>query len=120
MSDEEHALNMREGRILQPDVQRIEVPLRRLDGVLEEAGLLPGFELLVVDVDGWEEAVFAGIDLARWRPRFLLVELIEDSPHFAGQDTLIDAARRVRRHIERAGYGEIYRDDANTIFRAPE
>jgi FkbM family methyltransferase len=119
LSDDEHALNMREGRILEAEVQRVDVPLRRLDGVLAETGIAPGFELLVVDVDGSEEAVFAGIDLARWRPRFLLVELVEDSPHFANSPDLIAAARRVRTHIEAQGYGEIYRDCANTIFRAP-
>jgi len=119
LSDDEHALNLREGVILDTEIQRVEVPLRRLDGVLAEAGIAPGFELLVVDVDGSEEAVFAGLDLARWRPRFLLVELVEESPHFAQAPGLIAAARRVREHIERAGYGEIYRDAANTIFRAP-
>lgn len=120
LSDDEHALNVREGVILEPAIQRIDVSLRRLDGVLAEAGIAPGFELLVVDVDGAEEAVFAGLDLARWRPRFLLVELVEESPHFAGAAGLIAAARRVREHIARQGYGEIYRDFANTIFRAPE
>ena len=120
LSDDEHALNMREGVVLEAEIQRLEVPLRRLDGVLEEAAIAPGFELLVVDVDGSEEAVFAGLNLARWRPRFLLVELVEDSPHFAGAPDLIAAARRVREHIAGQGYGEVYRDCANTIFRAPQ
>ena len=120
LSDDEHALNLEQDVIFEPEIRRIDVVLRRLDGVLREAGLLPGFDLLVVDVDGAEEAVFAGFELAAWRPRFLLVELIEDSPHFAGHAGLIGAARRVRAHIAQAGYVEIYRDAANTLFRAPE
>ena len=120
LSDAEHALNVREGVILEPEIQRIDVRMCRLDGVLADAGIAPGFDLLVVDVDGAEEAVFAGFDLMRWRPRFLLVELVEETPHFAGAPDLIAAARRVREHIAGAGYREIYRDFANTIFRAPE
>ncbi|MBV8167469.1 MAG: FkbM family methyltransferase [Alphaproteobacteria bacterium] len=116
MSEAEHALNLREGMILDPEVRRIEVAVRRLDGVLAEAAIAPGFELLVVDVDGAEEAVFAGFDLQRWRPRYLLIELVEDSPHFADSPDLIAAARRVREHIAGHGYHEIYRDVANTIF----
>src|SRR5258706_2440121 len=119
LSDDEHALNLKQGIVLEPEIVRIDVALRRLDGVLTEAGIAPGFDLLVVDVDGAEEAVFAGFELAAWRPRFLLVELIEDSPHFAGPAGPIGAARRVREHIARAGYVEIYRDAANTLFRAP-
>src|SRR5258708_7219469 len=119
LSDDEHALNLKQGIVLEPEIVRIDVALRRLDGVLTEAGIAPGFDLLVVDVDGAEEVVFAGFELATWRPRFLLVELIEDSPHFAGHVGLIGAARRVREHIARADYVEIYRDAANTLFRAP-
>ncbi len=120
LSEAEHALNMSQGLVLVPEVRRAEVPVRRLDGVLAETGIAPGFELLVVDVDGWEEAVFAGFDLDRWKPRYLLVELVEDSPHFAGAAELIAVARRVREHVGRHGYAEVYRDPGNTIFRAPD
>jgi len=119
LSDDEHAMNLGQGTILEPESQRIDVPLRRLDSVLSEAGLPSGFELLVIDVDGSEEAVFAGFDIERWRPRFLLVELIEDSPSFVGQTTLIASAHRVRELIARHGYDEIYRDVTNTIFAGP-
>jgi len=116
LSDDEHAMNLDQGTILEPEPHRIDVPLRRLDTVLTEAGFAPGFDLLVIDVDGSEEAVFAGFDLDRWHPRFLLVELIEDTPNFAGQTALIAIARRVRELIARNGYKEIYRDVTNTMF----
>jgi FkbM family methyltransferase len=115
LSDEEHAMNLDQGTILEAAPQRIDVPLRRLDSVLAEAGLTPGFDLLVVDVDGSEEAVFAGFDMVRWQPRFLLIELIEDSPSFAGQTALIAGARHVRELIARHGYVDVI----NTIFAQP-
>ena len=118
-SPEAHAMHLRQGLMLVETPREIEVPQRRLDGVLAAEGLAPGFELLVVDVDGGEPAVFAGLDLAYWRPRFMLVELIENAPAFAGQTVLIETARGVRDHLVAAGYTDIYRDPINTLFAAP-
>jgi FkbM family methyltransferase len=97
--------------------REIEVPQIRLERALADAGIEPGFDLLVVDVDGMEEAVFASFELAQWRPRCMIVELIELVPAFAGHDGLIAASARVRALIERAGYETIYRDLGNTVFR---
>jgi FkbM family methyltransferase len=52
----------------------IEVPVRTLDEILTEAGAPPGFEFLSIDVEGHEREVLDGFDLARWRPRLVLLE----------------------------------------------
>jgi hypothetical protein len=52
----------------------IEVPVRTLDDILREARALAGFDLLSVDVEGHELEVLSGCDLARWRPRLVLLE----------------------------------------------
>jgi FkbM family methyltransferase len=52
----------------------IEVPVRTLDSILEEAGAPRGFDLLSVDVEGHELDVLRGFDFNRWRPRLILLE----------------------------------------------
>jgi FkbM family methyltransferase len=52
----------------------IEVPIRTLDSVLEEAGAPERFDFLSVDVEGHEVEVLRGFDIARWRPRLILLE----------------------------------------------
>jgi FkbM family methyltransferase len=52
----------------------IEVPVRTLDSVLEEAGAPAGFDFLSIDVEGHELDVLRGFDIARWRPRLILLE----------------------------------------------
>ncbi len=52
----------------------IDVPARTLDSVLEEAGSPPGFDFLSIDVEGHEIEVLRGFDIARWRPRLILLE----------------------------------------------
>lgn len=52
----------------------IEVPVRTLDDILADACAPVAFELLSIDVEGHELEVLAGFDLARWRPRLVLLE----------------------------------------------
>lgn len=55
-------------------VERRTVPVRRLDDVLEEAGVPVGFGLLKIDVEGYEREVLRGVTLSHWKPKCLLVE----------------------------------------------
>lgn len=52
----------------------IEVPVRTLDSILEEADAKPGFDFLSIDVEGHELEVLSGFDVARWKPRLILME----------------------------------------------
>jgi FkbM family methyltransferase len=54
--------------------QAIDVPVRALDDILVEAGAPAQFEFLSIDVEGHELEVLSGFDLARWRPRLILIE----------------------------------------------
>lgn len=51
------------------------LPMRRLDVLIAEAGF-PRVDLLKIDVEGAESAVLAGLDLARVRPRVLVIEAV--------------------------------------------
>lgn len=52
----------------------IEVRVRTLDDMLEEASAPSPIDLLSIDVEGHELEVLHGFDLARWRPRLILLE----------------------------------------------
>lgn len=56
----------------------VTVPGRTLSSVLDE--VRPArFDLLVLDVEGYEADVLRGLDLERHAPRFALVEVLDDS-----------------------------------------
>jgi FkbM family methyltransferase len=55
----------------------IEVPGRTLSSLLDEVDP-PRFDLLVLDVEGYEADVLRGLDLERHAPRFALVEVLDD------------------------------------------
>ncbi len=95
----------------------LEVRQVRLDTALTEAGIAPGFDLLVVDVEGMEEAVFASFELGHWRPRNLIVELMDPRPAAPADTDEVAAGRRLRETLRRAGYATVYRDHCNTVFQ---
>jgi hypothetical protein len=54
--------------------QVINVPVRTLDSLLEEADAPQPLDFLSVDVEGHEIEVLRGFDFARWEPRLILME----------------------------------------------
>lgn len=52
----------------------IHINVQTLDSILEENQVVPGFDLLSIDVEGHEMELFKGFNLARWQPRLVLLE----------------------------------------------
>jgi FkbM family methyltransferase len=78
----------------------IDVPIRTLDDVLEEAGAPAHFDFLSVDVEGHEIDVLRGFSIARWRPQLILLE-----------DHVADLSKH--RYLTTAGYRIIRRYENN-------
>jgi len=93
--------------------EEIVVSCGTLDAFLAKQRVPVGFDVLVVDVEGFETEVFSGLDLAAWRPALLVVELVElhpDLSHGAGKDALLCEA------IQASGYRVVFKDQINTVF----
>jgi FkbM family methyltransferase len=54
---------------------QLEVPTRTLTSILQEAGAPYDFDLLSLDVEGYEAMVLRGLDFTVYRPRYLLIEV---------------------------------------------
>ncbi len=76
-SEERRRMHQQHGLTVQPEARarRLEVPARPLQAILAEAAIPADFDLLSLDVEGYEPAVLDGLDLARFRPRFVLIEV---------------------------------------------
>ena len=78
----------------------IDVPVRTLDEILEEARAPSPIDFVSIDVEGHEVDVLCGFDLARWQPRLVLIE-----------DHVTNLA--THRALTRAGYRLIRRTGLN-------
>lgn len=96
---------------------RIHVPQVPLDALMRAARIKHRFDLLVVDVEGAEDAVFDSFSLDQWRPRVVIVELVDRHADFQEFDDVIGRTKAVREHVVDSGYSEYWADDVNTIFR---
>ncbi len=91
--------------------ETVMVDVERLDALLERHGFAPGFEVLVVDVEGHEPQVFESFDLARWQPRLMIVELGDMRP-----TDRPEGHAELRSRILANGYEHLHVDAMNTVF----
>ena len=92
---------------------RTTVPCVTLDSLLTDMDVDSGFDLLVVDVEGFEKQVFEGFDLNRWKPLMMIVELTDS--HQTLRSRAFDDAQ-LQDFIVENGYAIVYKDSANTVF----
>ncbi|WP_168192781.1 FkbM family methyltransferase [Undibacter mobilis] len=80
----------------------IEVPVRTLDSILEEAQAPVAFDFLSIDVEGHEIEVLRGFDLRRWQPRLVMIE--DHVADLSKHDFMRAAGYRIIRRYENNGW----------------
>lgn len=88
----------------------------RLENLLNDLSIPKNFDILVVDVEGKEKEVFNSFDLDEWKPKMMIVELVDDHPSFQKYEDIVKTNKDLRSFIKSKGYIEIYHDKINTIF----
>lgn len=84
-----------------------------LDDLLEKFSITRNFDVLVVDVEGYESEVFGGFNLRHWRPRMMIVELADTHPDLSSTSL---GDEDLSEDIQSAGYRIKYKDAINTVF----
>ena len=86
-------------------------PVVTLNTALEEYNINNDFELLVIDVDGDELGVLAGLDLEKWSPFMIIIETCKHHPDLTWRFN----AKAID-DVLREKYEEIYSDTINSIY----
>ena len=90
------------------------VPLRTLDSVLEQALPSAGeIHFLKVDVEGFEGQVFAGANLALWRPWVVVVESTRPNSTESSEETFSG-------YLTERGYHKVLFDGLNSFYLSSE
>ncbi len=71
--EEDHALI---GQMVQRlgEVRQFDVPARTLTSILEECGAPANFDLLSLDVEGYEVHALRGLDMEKFQPEYICIE----------------------------------------------
>lgn len=96
---------------------QISVPQRLLSDILQEQKVAPGFDVLVVDIEGYEWEALRNFDLPAWRPAMVIIELEDANETFrqAGAEVR-NNFRKLREYFAAAHYVIVYKDIINTIY----
>ncbi len=70
--------------------EKISVPAVTLDSILDKGNFNKTIDLLVIDVEGSEEEVLKGFDLAKHKPTNILIEIHNESAKAALEKILLD------------------------------
>lgn len=91
----------------------ITVKSMKLDTVLNQNNITPSFDVLMIDVEGYENKVFEGFDLDFWQPRMMIVELSDTHPDLKSSRY---SHSELSNHIVSRKYRIVFKDSINTVF----
>lgn len=64
------------------DITNIKVSLRTLNTILREHAKVEQFDILSIDVEGWELEVLQGLDLVKYAPKVIVIENLFSNPGY--------------------------------------
>jgi FkbM family methyltransferase len=91
-----------------------EIKIIPVNEALKSAQCPSSFDLLSIDVEGYELNILTSYNFNTYRPRLVIVELRDLSPAFTSQQRL-ESAECVS-VIQANGYRMIFRDELNAVF----
>lgn len=89
------------------------VQMITLDELLATYDIAPEFDLLVIDVEGYEWEVIRGFKIDHWRPQMVIIELHDASPKY---ECIRDECLRIVDFFARHAYSPVYKDLGNTVY----
>jgi len=83
-----------------------------LDVILNNAGIVPEFDLLVIDVEGHELSVLSGFSIAYWHPKLVIIE----SCAYSENEMLHMHSDAIHFFFNDNWYDRIWADKINSIY----
>ncbi|GEM_PF-727315 len=93
--------------------ETVEAEQFTLNEYLTAEKIEPGFDLMVIDIEGGEWAALEPFDIAHWQPQMVIIEL-----HDQNQDYTVihDQCAKLVRYFEQRDYLPIFKDSTNTVY----
>ncbi len=93
--------------------QQVEIPQITLNDFFKNNSIKPHFELMSIDVEGYELNVLKGFDIDFWKPKMVIIELHDQNYDYV--DTW-SKMNEIVDYMEKAEYRIVYKDFTNTVY----
>jgi FkbM family methyltransferase len=98
------------------NARRHKVDVDSLDAILMYNNIKENFDLLVLDVEGFEENVLKGFTITRYHPKMIIIEIADQHPSFIHSEPLMNKFKRLRDYFKNNGYSLLVNDVVDNVY----
>lgn len=91
------------------------VRLDTLDNILEENRVL-NIDLLVLDVEGYEENVLKGFSIKKYNPTIFIIEISDQHPDFINNNIMMNKYKMLRDYFKTNNYSLLVNDIVDNVY----
>jgi FkbM family methyltransferase len=91
------------------------VKVEKLDTMLEE-NAINNIDILVIDVEGYEEYVLRGFSIERYNPSVIIIEIADQHPDFINNAVIMQKYNRLRSYFNIHNYSLLVNDIVDNVY----
>lgn len=94
---------------------KISINIKKLDTILKENNVID-IDLLVIDVEGFEENVLKGFTIEEYNVTIIIIEIADTHPDFINNIELMEKFKRIRKYFVDKNYILLANDIVDNIY----
>ena len=91
------------------------IKIEKLDTILEENSI-NYIDILVIDVEGYEENVLKGFTIEKYNPTIIIVEICDQHPDFVDNNKMMDKYKKLRQYFVENNYILLVNDIVDNVY----
>lgn len=95
--------------------EKILVKVRILNNILAE-NEISNIDLMVLDVEGYEEQVLQGFDIDLYKPKIFIIEISDQHPDFINNEGIMNKFARLRKYFDKHNYTLLVNDIVDNVY----
>ena len=94
---------------------KISINIKPLNSILKENNIT-NIDLLVIDVEGFEENVLKGFTIEEYNPTIIIIEIADTHPDFINNQDIMNKFKRIRKYFVDKNYKLLANDIVDNVY----
>jgi len=95
---------------------KIQVKTNKLDNILSNLKIEKDFDLLVLDVEGYEMNVLKGFTISNYNPKIIIIEISDQHDSFRNNKIIMEKFSWIRNCLTTNGYSLLVNDVVDNVY----